>query len=55
LVVTTAGDEVFLDEMKAILHPPEDGASVATAEEALRAMALLRDCRSELGLSDKFE
>jgi predicted dehydrogenase len=54
-VVTSTGDEVFLDEMKAILHPPEDGPSVATAEEALRAMALLRDCRAELGLRDKFE
>jgi len=55
LVVTTSGDEVFVDEMRAMLRPlPNLGTSITTTEEALEAMRLLRDCRAELGLRDDF-
>jgi predicted dehydrogenase len=54
LVVETSGDEVFVDEMRTMLrHQPSP--SIATAEEALQTMRLLRACRAELGLRDEFD
>jgi predicted dehydrogenase len=54
LVVTTSGDEVFEDELRAVLYPTlKDWPKVATVDEALQAMALLKDCRYELGLSEE--
>jgi predicted dehydrogenase len=53
LVVTTPGDGVFADELRAMLYPGDrPGPSVATAEDALMAMALLSDCRRKLDLPD---
>jgi predicted dehydrogenase len=54
LVVTTSGDEVFADELQAVLNPTQASwPTVATAEEALQAMALLRECRNQLGLNNE--
>lgn len=54
LVLTTTGDEVFADELQAALNPTQnDWPKVATAEEALQAMALLKECRFKLGLSEE--
>ncbi len=51
LVVTTSGDKVFIDELRALLLPREGhAASVATAAEAVRVMELLERCRTALGL-----
>jgi predicted dehydrogenase len=53
VVVTTSGDSVFVDELRAILYQGDRSRpSVATADEALVAMALLHDCRRKLDLPD---
>jgi hypothetical protein len=55
-VVTTSGEEVFADELRALLYPAEQhGATVATADETLQTMELLRRCRLKLGLTEGIE
>ena len=56
IVVTTSGDQVFADEMRALLQPDKQhGASVATADESVRVMELLARCRTALGLRHELE
>jgi predicted dehydrogenase len=56
LVIATPGEEVFVDEMRALLHPDQVvGASLATAGEALHAMRLLQACRATLGLHNDLD
>jgi predicted dehydrogenase len=56
LVVTTSGEEVFADELRALLYPAEQhGATVATADETLQTMELLRRCRLKIGLTEGIE
>jgi len=54
LVVTTSGEDVFADELDAILFEPGGAGSVATpctAEESLENMAVLESIRADLGLT----
>lgn len=45
VVVTSNGDEVFVDELRALLHPGEGTPEVADADEAVGVMELLAACR----------
>jgi predicted dehydrogenase len=51
LVLTTRGEEVFADELEALLFPNGEGPSVATVADSLRNMELLDACRAAVGIA----